>query len=178
MNYLHSSIVLLFTAMVFGGLPQQGAAQYAFHLELGVLNDPQDFTSEPPVGFALSLRYDITEHFRAGATYGRFSRREGSGSDFRRRSMNPVTGFFEYRFLDGDFSPFAVVDFGFYISRVVSDNIVSEAGLDFGASPGGGFLYKLSDGVVLSLTGRYHYLYRDSDFLNLLGVTLGVRTSF
>jgi hypothetical protein len=172
---LVSKFVLL---LVFTAFAQKLNAQIAFSAEFGTLRYEAQSANAPQYGFGLSIRTDITPKLKAGAVYSRFNSREGSGADFRRVSMNPVTGFFEYRFLNGDFSPFASADFGFYINREVRDNQVSSAGLDFGFAPGGGLLYRFSDGFVLGAIARYHFVYRENDFVNILGVTLTARSAF
>ncbi len=155
-------------------------AQYAFGFEAGVLAPAGAEQAETPnlTGFGLGIRVDITEKFKGGAMYSRYTRREGSGTEFVRYLTTPVMGFLEYRFFDGEFTPYASFDFGFYLQRDVSDNISTGTGLTYGFAPSGGFLYKLSDGFVISATARYHFRYDDIEFDNLLGITLGFRTAF
>jgi hypothetical protein len=167
-------------AFVLFGLPAGLHAQYAFGFEAGVLHPSGAEQAETPTltGFGLAFRADITEKLKGGAMYSRYTRREGSGTDFVRFMTTPVMGFFEYRFLKSDFTPYASVDFGFYLRRDIADNIATETSLTYGFAPSGGFLYKLSDGFVLSATARYHWQYDDVKFDNLLGVVIGFRTAF
>lgn len=160
--------------------PVINRAQYSFGFEAGVLAPAGAEQAETPnlTGFGIGIRVDITEKFKGGALYSRYTRREGSGSDFIRYLTTPVMGFLEYRFLDSELTPYASFDFGFYLQRDISDNIATETGLTYGFSPSGGLLYKLSDGFVISATARYHFRYNDVDFDNLLGVTVGFQTAF
>lgn len=109
-----------------------------------------------------------------GATYSRYSRTD----DGARSSLNPITGFAEYRLFDKRITPTARVDAGFYIRRTVADNEVSDANLDFGFAAGAGVLYKVSDGLVVSALAMQHYLYRNDALLPMLAFSIGVRTAF
>lgn len=153
-------------------------AQYAFGFEVGAMTPLNQEGANTLMGFGAQFRVDITEKFRGGAMYSRYSRRDGSGTDFVRTSLVPVMGFFEYRFFDGSFSPFLFSDFGFYVRREIADNIVNEADLFFGGAPGLGFIYSLWDGMVISLSGRYHIIDIEGPTFNYIGFSVGLRSKF
>ena len=132
------------------------------------------FSDSLRIGYSLSFRAEVLERLWTGATYSRYSRTD----DEARSSLNPITGFAEYRFFDGKLTPAVRVDGGFYIRRTVADNEVSDADLDFGFAGGAGVLYKVSDGLVIGAMAMQHYLYRNDALVPFLALSIGVRTAF
>ncbi|MGF1564819.1 MAG: hypothetical protein ACFCUH_05575 [Flavobacteriales bacterium] len=169
---LRSILFGCFLFLAFGGWSQN---QFAFGVDGGtVAPNGSSFSDSLRIGYSLSFRAEVLKRLWTGATYSRYSRTD----DGARSSLNPITGFAEYRFFDKRITPTARVDAGFYIRRTVADNEVSDANLDFGFAAGAGVLYKVSDGLVVSALAMQHYLYRNDALLPMLAFSIGVRTAF
>ncbi len=168
---LRSPLFVAFLFFAFGGWSQN---QFGFGIDGGTIAPNAAFADSLRIGYSLSFRAEVLEGLWTGATYSRYNRND----DGARSSLNPITGFAEYRFFDSRITPAGRVDGGFYIRRTVADNEVSDADLDFGFAGGAGILYKASDGLVVSAFAMQHYIYRNSALIPFLAFSIGVRTAF
>lgn len=164
-------LFFFFFVIAFGGWSQ---TRLGFGIDAGSFASNSQLNDSLRLGYTLSFRAEVLERLWTGASYSRYSRTD----DGSRTSLNPITGFAEYRFFDSKLTPAARIDAGFYIRRTVTDNEVSDADLDFGFAAGGGLLYKVSDGLVIGAIAMQHYLYRNERLQPFLGFSLGVRTAF
>jgi opacity protein-like surface antigen len=141
-------------------------AQFSVGVNAGLLKFED---SEALFGLNFSGKYSINDKMRAGLNLGYYFDSEDGFSFF----VQPITGLFEYSFLDSDFSPYAGLDVGFYRVGFRFDG-ESEAESNLGFAPTAGVNYNLSDKLALNANFKYHYVLFEGESSGIIGVNAGV----
>lgn len=156
---------------------------------------PSEYPEEFMIGLNLSCSYNITKQMRAGLLIGFYNWNSGEeeyGDLSIRVGTMPISMLYEYRFLKGNFHPYAGINAGYYrqllkITGTWFGEYTSETGYKngYGFAPVLGFEYNITDYFGLYLNAKYHFIYFkyfDEESINEeqtdISCNLGIRFSF
>ncbi len=161
-------------------------AQFSVGVTGGLFNQGVTFdgarVSNNLWGVNIAGKYGISDNkMRVGLNIGYFFDSESEDGYTSTVFTQPITGLFEYSFMDSKFSPYAGIDAGIYRigSRISGDGeSLSGSESDFGIAPTVGFNYEISDKIDLNTSVKYNYILTENYATTGINFNAGVVIKF